>query len=426
MEEDPLLTRFLTRSRWLVLFVGAGFLVFSGCGKDGGEHPQAAEETDSVVPVAVSRATARDITTYMTFTGKIQAIKDITLRSKVAGVLEKVLFEDGDGVERDQALAQVEDEEYLLALREADASLFSAESNLAKMEQFSRPQEIDAAQADYERALADFGMAQLTWQRRKQLYEKGVISKHEYDIAEMEYKGKKAARNAAKKQLDLTKEGARTEDIEMARFQVKRAEAQLALAKKRLDDTRIRSQFRGIIARRMVDPGDLVSVGTPIANVLDMTRVEAEVGVTEKELPFLRMECEVVARVVAYPERTFQGRIVFIGVKAEGATGTFPTKIEFDNLSARLRPGMVVEVKMEKETHPGVIAVRQDAVLDKVNRNIVFVIQDGRSQERPVKLGSFIGEDVVVTEGLTEGELFVVVGQQSLKDGSRVRIEREE
>jgi HlyD family secretion protein len=311
-------------------------------------------------------------------------------------------------------------------LHEAEAALFSARSNFAKMRQLSRPQEIDAARSAYERAQADFNMARITWERRRQLYERGVISKHEYDVSELDYKSKKATRDAAKKQLDLIEEGARSEDIEMAKFQVKQAEAKLSLAQKRVSDTRIESPISGVIAQKTVDPGDLVALGTPVANVLDMTVMETEVGVTEKELPYLRKESEAVATVVAYPERIFRGRIVFIGVKADTATGTFPVKVEFDNASGLLKSGMVAEVRIEKETYQNVVTIHQDAVLDRVNRKVIFVIEDTRSRERSIELGPFIEEEVIVKKGLAAGETFVVVGQQSLKNGSRVRIEGEE
>ncbi len=173
----------------------------------------------------------------------------------------------------------------------------------------------------------------------------------------------------------------------------------------------------------MADPGDLVALGTPIGNVVDMTKVETEVGVTEKDLPYLRRESSVTATVVAYPDRIFAGRIVFIGVKADDVTGTFPVKVEFDNPSGLLKSGMVAEVKIERETYQDVVTIPQDAVLDKVNRKVVFVIEDGRSLERSVQLGPFVEEEVIVKKGLTAGETFVVVGQQRLKHGITVRIE---
>jgi multidrug efflux pump subunit AcrA (membrane-fusion protein) len=409
-----------------LVFSVFGLLILLGCGQDRGDNRQGAEEVEPAIPVTVATVEAEDITTFMTFTGKIQAVQDITIRSEVGGILEEVHFEEGDRVEEDQILARVEDEEFVLALREAEAAFFSAESNLMKMRRLSRPQEIDTARSAYERAEADFSMARITWERRKQLYERGVVSKHEYDVAELDYKSKRAARDATKKQLDLVEEGARSEDIEMARFQVKQAEAKLSLARERLGDTRIRSPISGILARKMVDRGDLVALGTPIGNVLDMTTVETEIGATEKELPHLRMDCDVTAIVVAYAERLFPGRIACIGVKADEATGTFPVRVEFDNASQLLRPGMVAEVRVEKETYQNVVTIRQDTVLDKVSRKVVFVIEDGRSRERPVELGPLIGDEVIVKKGLTVGEPFVVVGQQSLKNGSRVRIEGEE
>ena len=362
----------------------------------------------------------------MTFTGKIQAIQDITICSEVGGILEEVLFEEGSRVEEDQILALVEDEEYVLALREAEAALFSARSNLTKMRQLSRPEEIDTTRAAYDQVRADCEMARITYERRKQLYERGVISKHEYDVAELDYRSKRAARDAAKRQLDLVREGARSEDIEMAESQVKQAEAKLSLVRTRLNDTRIRSPICGVIARKMVDPGDLVTLGTPVANVLDMTKVDTEVGVTEIELPHLRKESGVLATFVGYPDRDFPGHIVCIGVKADSATGTFPVKVEFDNTSELLRSGMVAEVKIEKESYEHVVTIPQVAVLDRVDRKVVFVIDEGRSRERSVELGPFVEEEVIIKQGLAAGETFVVVGQQNLKNGSKITIEREQ
>jgi multidrug efflux pump subunit AcrA (membrane-fusion protein) len=405
-----------------VLILGLSQLL--GCNRDQSENPEAREDSEPVIPVTVTQAPLKDVTLFMTFTGKIRAIQDITICSKVGGILQDTLFDEGDLLAEDQTIALVEDEEYLLAVREAEAALFSAKSNLKKMRQFSRPQEIDAARAGYEQAQADFKLAQLTWERRKRLYDKKIISKQEYDMAEMDFQAKRAARDMAREKLDLVKEGARSEDIQMARFRVKQSEAAFSLAKKRLNDTRIKSPIRGLITRKMVEAGDLVAVGTPIANVVDITRVETEVGVTEKELPYIRGDSQAVASVVAYPHRTFPGWIVFVGLKADGATGTFPVKIEFENPSRVLKPGMVAEVRIEKETHQEVVIIPQDAVVDKVNRKVIFVIENGRSRERSVELGPAVREEVIVRNGLAAGETFAVVGQQSLKNGSRVRIEK--
>jgi membrane fusion protein (multidrug efflux system) len=114
---------------------------------------------------------------------------------------------------------------------------------------------------------------------------------------------------------------------------------------------------------------------------------------------------------------------VFIGVKADDATGTFPVKVQFDNPGGLLKPGMVAEVEIEKETFKNVVAIPQEAVLDKVKRKVVFVVEEGKSIERPVELGPFVKEEVIVRRGLTAGETFVIIGQQRLKNGSAVKIE---
>ena len=82
------------------------------------------------------------------------------------------------------------------------------------------------------------------------------------------------------------------------------------------------------------------------------------------------------------------------------------------------------EVQIEKEIYQEVISIPQDAVLDKVNKKVVFVIENDRSLERSIELGPLVGEEVIIQKGLAVGKTFVIVGQQSLKNGGRVRIEK--
>jgi multidrug efflux pump subunit AcrA (membrane-fusion protein) len=397
-----------------------------GCDRSRNEGVSEDEERTLVVPVKVKPVSRKDFITYIEATGRLRAKDDVLVKSEVAGVVEEVPLSEGDAVQRGQLLARVNQESYRYNLDEAKAALNFARADLRKVEQIVRPQELEARKAALESARAAYEKARKDWERIQRLYRQAVISREVYDLNRSQMEVAEANHREAQENYKLAAEGAREEDIQMARAKVKQAEAKVGLAEKMLRDCNITSPITGRVARILVEQGETIAIGSPIANVVNTEILEIEVGVVQEDVVHLREGDLVSISVNVYPDRDFVGTVTYAGIKAEGRSGSFPVIIEVNNGDQALRPGMIATIRLSRQAVSGALVVPRDAVLENRKEFLVFTVSDGVARRRPVSMGVMQDQEVVIKVGLEEGELVVVEGQESLQDMTRVSVQNEE
>lgn len=216
------------------------------------------------------------------------------------------------------------------------------------------------------------------------------------------------------------------QEYEEARRAYQMAEASLKRARVALEKSTLRSPVAGVLDRLLVDRGEYVSEGTPVALVVQVDRLKVLVEVPEKDVPFLKSgdRVEVLPAAIQGPaaeERS--GDLIHLAYKADPVTRTYLAKVAVDNRSGELRPGMIVRVGLVRRNLEGVIAIPLYAVMDRAGAKVVFVEEDGIARMRPVTLGAVVGDRVVVTAGLSRDENLIVQGQQLITDGAKVRSE---
>lgn len=251
----------------------------------------------------------------------------------------------------------------------------------------------EARQADLARAQAEFEAQRKNLERMNRLLDEKIVSPQEFENARSRY--------------------------EVARAALRNAEVAL-------EKSVLVSPVAGVVDRLLVDRGEYVSPGTPVAEVVQVDRLQATVEVPEKDVPFIQPgdRVEVVpALVVGEAARAFPAEVIYLAYKADAATRTYRAKVAVDNRDGRLRPGMILRVRFVRRKLDQVIAVPLYAVVERGAQKAVFVVEDGLARLRPVTLGSVVGDRVVISEGLVAGEALVVKGQQLLTDGAAVRPE---
>lgn len=421
----------MTRSRGsfriiLPAIVISLFMALSGCDRGGDKEVVAEEDRALVVPVKVKPVPRKGFTTYVVATGRLRAKEDVLVKSEVSGVVVEVPLDEGDAVRRGQPLTRVDEESYRYSLEEAQAALEFARAELRKMKQIVRPQELEARKASLESARASHEKAKKDWERTQRLYRQKVVSRELYDLSRAQMEVAEANYREARENYKLAVEGARQEDIQMARARVGQAEARVRMAEKRLRDCRITSPVTGTVARVLVEVGETIADGALIANVVNTDRLEVEVGVVQEDVVYLHEGDRVSTAVNVYPGRDFTGTITYVGIKAEDRGGSFPVIIGVDNGDGALRPGMIATIQIAKQSVEGALVVPRDAVVDRGKESFVFTVLDGVAHRRPVVLGAMQDQDVVIEEGLEEGELVVVMGQESLQDKTTVAVQSPE
>lgn len=211
-----------------------------------------------------------------------------------------------------------------------------------------------------------------------------------------------------------------------ARYAAEAAEAQARMLATRLDRTTVRAPISGILDARLVEVGAMVAPGTPVARVVDVSRVKIAAGVPERYAGEIQVGAPAVAVLDVMGGREFEGTLAFVGTAVEDANRTFPIEIEVPNPDGVLKPGLVANVGVMRRSLEEALVVPQEAVVRVENGFIVYVAaQQGsewRAEARPVQTGASRGGRVVIESGLSAGDRIIVVGQQQVAAGDLLQI----
>jgi RND family efflux transporter MFP subunit len=221
----------------------------------------------------------------------------------------------------------------------------------------------------------------------------------------------------------LIKEQAISEQqVEAARLQLRSALAQLVTARRLQRDTRITAPISGVVTQRFVNTGATLSPGTPIVQIVDISRLKVKVNVAERDVFKLHVGDPVTITSDVYPGVIFDGHVLDINSKSDEAH-TYPVEISLiNNTSHPLKAGMFGRVAFTSLPSAPVITVPRSAIIGSVQKPQVFVVKAGRVALRDIQIGEGAGLDVEVINGLSVGETVVIDGQNNLSDGTTVSV----
>lgn len=372
--------------------------------------------------VEVAAVAPHDLAETLSFHGKLAAESTVSVSPKVSGRIVQVNAKIGDRVEKGELLVQLETEQLALQVEQAQAALDGAKANLERLREGARPEEIEQAKANVEQANANYANVKLQYDRSKKLYESGVLTGQEWDAIQAQLRVAEAQKIAAEKSLDLVEKGARKTDLDAAAAAVRQAEVALASAKLQLDYAFITSPISGVVSSISAEVGNMAAPGVPVAVVVDMDSLELAAHVGEREVVKLKPGQPVAVQLAVLPGRVFTGKVETVAPAADLQTGLFGITIAVDNPDGVLRPGMYASAQVTVATKEQVLAIPDTALLTSAGNSRVFVVKDGRAEERIVKLGMRGSGMVEVLDGLAAGEMVVLSGQEFLRNGDLVEV----
>ncbi len=341
--------------------------------------------------------------------GSVEARETSNVAFQVPGKVARVLVEEGAAVRKGQLLAELDATDYQYALQAATGQVGVAEAASLKAQHGARAQEL-------ERARIGFNRAEDEYRRMKQLYDAKALAPNDFHKVE-------AAYLAAREQYSEAQEGARREDKAAARSAVEQAQAGALVAHKRLVDTRLLAPISGMIARRIVNPGETVGAGMPVFTIVDLNPVKVRVGVPETDIARVKAGQTASTQIPAMADRSFEGRVEQVGVAAEPASRTYTVKILTPNPNYILRAGMIAEAQIRTDVTVHALTLPGEAILrDPQGATLVYVYFPERKRvyARRVQAGTVEGREVEITSGLKGDELVVVAGQQLVREGALV------
>ncbi|RJO71863.1 MAG: efflux RND transporter periplasmic adaptor subunit [Myxococcales bacterium] len=231
-----------------------------------------------------------------------------------------------------------------------------------------------------------------------------------YDLAEKTFNRFKTLRGeelASQQQID---------EAESAMIQ---ARAGLRIAKVNFDKSVVAAASDGIVARKFVEAGEYVGPGSPIFMLVDYRTIVIEAQAPETQVAAVKRGAPVKVKIDAL-NQDFDGVIHVVLPAADPLSRTFQVRVNVDNPDYQIMVGMAATLRIGARTHKDVVVFRQDVVIEEASQRSIFVDDNGIARKREVKLGPTTGDRVVLTEGVKEGDLVIVVGQRQLVDGHPV------
>ncbi|MDF2187728.1 efflux RND transporter periplasmic adaptor subunit [Paraflavitalea sp. CAU 1676] len=217
--------------------------------------------------------------------------------------------------------------------------------------------------------------------------------------------------------------GVTQQQLDQARLALSNAEARVAQAKIKIGDAYIRSSINGVVNKRYIEPGAVVSPGTKLFELVDISRLKLQVTVNESQVANLKVGDKVKIKASVFPDKDFAGTVTFIAAKAD-ATLSFPIEIALAaNPGNQIKAGMYATAIFDFPAQAAAILVPRSAFIGSVNSNQVFVAKsDSTASLRKVIAGRVLGDKVEVLQGLQEGETVITSGQINLSEGSPITI----
>jgi len=394
-------------------------LILSSCGTrennepiPGGKSEQSSPPTLSVTPVHASPAFRGDLVQRVEATGLARAARVFPVYPAVSGRVAKAPLCEGLRVKKGAVLLCLEDEALQLAVEEARSEYRRASIQYGKL--LGERQSSSVARNENERdRFLRVRQAEEKLQRIKEQVQKGQAEEERLLWA-------RAQLEAAKMFADPNKD-------ELLAYQsgLKQAWFQLLKAKYELEHAVVYAPFAGCIGDVRIKEGDMVSPSKPCCTLYDLSGVIVDVGVLETQVNALHLGRTAEVEFSAFPRRTFQGEVVAISPVIDRNTRTCKTEIRVGNPDGALRQGMFATARIQGEIYKNLFLVPREAVLERDNRKLVFIVRDGRAVWCYVETGRENEEYVEILSSkfdLKEGEPVITEGHFTLVHDAPVRI----
>jgi HlyD family secretion protein len=264
---------------------------------------------------------------------------------------------EGDTVRAGQVLAVLEQPQTQGQVPLGQAQVSSARARLRDLEAGPREPEIERAEAELRVRQAEVQRSARETERLRVLADAGAISRQQLDNSRAATAAATAQRDAARENLRLLQQGTRTAQVEAARAEVASAEAALQSARETAGELTLVAPVDGVVMLRAAENGETVAAGQPVLTLGDPRRPWTRVYVGQEVLPALRVGQTVTARLDAFPDRTFRGRIASLSPRAEFTPRValtederedllFGVRVEFDDASGMLKAGLPLTVDL--------------------------------------------------------------------------------
>ncbi len=354
----------------LLLSLSAAVLLAS-CGKD---DPKAA--APQALPVATVKVATTKVPVSLESVGQAEGSREVEIRARVTGILEKRIYEEGSQVNAGTTMFQIDPVPFQLAVQDAKATLIQ------------------------ERARAELAASDA--KRLEPLAKEKAISQRDYDTAVA---------------------NAKTSDAAIASAEAKLKEAELNLSY-----STITAPISGITGRAERSEGSLVTAGTDSALLTHLTQVNpiwVRFSLAEQDFNRIRGSAERNARVQIIGNDNAvvadNGKLNFLASTVDPRLGTVQLRAEFENAKLRWLPGQFARMRILAGEQDAILVPQASILQNEQSRIVMVVGPDGKAQSRAVTIANWLGSDAIITTGLKDGDVVITDNLVKVRVGTLVQ-----
>jgi RND family efflux transporter MFP subunit len=355
---------------FLLIFVAALVFRCISCERNNAQQNPDATTTIDVqnttikgIPVEAMILQEKEVQQDVPLTAVLQPLHTVDIIAEVSGKINKINKELGDAVSPEDVLAVIDDKIPLSNYRQSKSQVLSAENNLK--------------------------IAQLNLKSDEQLLKTGDISELQFEQSQL------AVKTAEANHLS--------------------ALANLSTMEKIYQDTRIRSPIKGLISRKYIDIGMMVNPNMALYRVVNLTTLKMEVGIPQSLITAVQIGSKAQVRLSGFSNETFDGYVRYISPQADEQSGAFTVELHVKNTpSQKIRAGMTAKVDITLIKFGAQLVIPKYALVTKNGSEYVYKIRQGKARLIDVTTGETFGSQIIINDGLMQGDTIVIVGMKNL------------
>lgn len=233
---------------------------------------------------------------------------------------------------------------------------------------------------------------------------------------------------AAKYETDFNRikdlyEGKAATEVEFnnAKYNLENSKTQVALIKQQIADGSVIAPITGVVTEKNVEAGEFVNIGSPIATLVDISKLQSFVQVSEKNVYSLKKGMPVVITTDIFPGKKFKGTVKFISPNGD-ESHNYQVGITVDNYNTSLKGGTFIRVEFDIQGESKALQIPKVALVEGLKNPYVYVVNGNKTVTKKLVLGRDLGENIEVLNGLSEGEQIVTSGQINISESSIIEV----
>ena len=407
----------------LLVFVATVLVIGSfvlSCGRSKANTDQQKSDANpsrpAVVQVTTAPAISRQLPRFFEATGSLAADEQTDVAPTVAGKVIAIGVDLGSFVKQGTVLARLDDRDARIRLQQAEAQVAQARSAVRQAEArigLRSGQSFDPSRvAEVRNAQVALELAEKNLHRYERLIESGDVSRSALDQ-------QKAQRDQLQQQYEvqLTQAQQNFAAVQTARAAVNSAQTQVTSARKAIADAVVLAPMSGYVSDRPVALGEYVTTSSKVVTIVRTNPLRMKIDVPEQAIGEVQVGQSVSLTVSAYADRTFNGRVARVSPSVTATSRTLTVEAEVENGGNILKPGQFATVRILLPRSDPAVLVPVRAVRTEGGTSRVFVVKDGRADQRLVQLGQTEGDLVEIRSGVAADEPVVTSNVDKLSDG---------